>query len=130
MIGSVIGKPRRLQTGALPRAAAPARGPFPHVSGLTGELTSVADHYVVDIDINDPVVDGPSWQLRVDGLVDEPLDVGFLELQRDFAVVDEISVVTCISNRVGGPLVGCSRWEGPRLADVLRRVRPRAAPRL
>ncbi|MBA3264356.1 MAG: molybdopterin-dependent oxidoreductase [Thermoleophilaceae bacterium] len=126
VIGSVIGKPRRLQTGALPRAAAPARGPFPHVSGLTGELTSAADHYVVDIDINDPVVDGPSWRLRVDGLVDEPLDVGFLELQREFAVVDEISVVTCISNRVGGPLVGCSRWEGPRLADVLRRVRPRA----
>jgi len=81
---------------------------------------------VVDIDINDPVLDGPGWRLRIDGLVQEPLDLAFLDLQRDFALVDEISVLTCISNRVGGPLVGCSRWEGPRLADVLRRARPRA----
>jgi DMSO/TMAO reductase YedYZ molybdopterin-dependent catalytic subunit len=125
-IGWLAGRPRPLRAGDLPRAAAPRRGPFPRPRGLTPELTPVADHYVVDIDINDPVVDGPSWRLRVGGLVEEPLDLGFLDLQRNFAIIDEVSVLTCISNRVGGPLVGCSRWEGPRLADVLRHARPAA----
>jgi DMSO/TMAO reductase YedYZ molybdopterin-dependent catalytic subunit len=125
-IGGLVGKPRRLRPAELPRAGIPARRPFPHVPGLTGEVTSVADHYVVDIDINDPGVDGPSWRLRLDGRVAEPLELDFLDLQREFELVDEISVLTCISNRVGGPLVGCSRWEGPRLADVLGRARPEA----
>ena len=125
-VGSLTGRPRRLRASGLPRAASPTRGPFPRVPGVTRELTAVADHYVVDIDINDPVVDGPSWRLRVGGLVGEPLELGFVDLQREFTVIDEISVLTCISNRVGGPLVGCSRWEGPLLADVLRRARPTA----
>jgi DMSO/TMAO reductase YedYZ molybdopterin-dependent catalytic subunit len=125
VLGRLAGEPRRLRVGALPRAATPTRAPFPRVPGLTAEFTSVADHYVVDIDINDPVIDGRAWRLRVDGLVERTLRLGFFDLQREFAVADEISVLTCISNRVGGPLVGSSRWEGPRLADVLTRADPK-----
>jgi DMSO/TMAO reductase YedYZ molybdopterin-dependent catalytic subunit len=125
-VGALIGRPRRVATGALPRAPIPARGPFPTISGLSREVTSVDDHYVVDIDINDPVVDGPSWRLEVGGLVDRPLELSFADLQRDFDLVEEISVLTCISNVVGGPLVGNSRWEGVPLRDLLARARPRA----
>jgi DMSO/TMAO reductase YedYZ molybdopterin-dependent catalytic subunit len=120
------GRPRRLRAGLLPRAPIPARSPFPRIPGLACEITAVADHYVVDIDINDPVVDGPTWRLHIGGLVEQPLDVSFLDLQRDFALTEEISVLTCISNAVGGPLVGCSRWEGPRLREVLSRAQPQS----
>jgi DMSO/TMAO reductase YedYZ molybdopterin-dependent catalytic subunit len=123
----LAGNPRRLSAGALPRAAPPRRAPFPTIPGLDPEITSVSDHYVVDIDINDPVVDGPSWRLRVGGLVDQPLELGFVDLQREFDLVDEIAVLTCISNQVGGSLVGCSRWEGVTLAELLRRAHPKAA---
>ena len=40
-------------------------------------------------------------------------------MQQRFDVVEEYSVLTCISNEVGGPLVGHSAWGGVRLADVL-----------
>jgi DMSO/TMAO reductase YedYZ molybdopterin-dependent catalytic subunit len=95
------------------------RPPFPRIPGLTPEVTSVADHYIVDIDISTPVVDASSWQLRVGGLVSRPLALGFDELQRRFELVSEYAVLTCISNPVDGPLVGNSLWEGVRLAELL-----------
>jgi DMSO/TMAO reductase YedYZ molybdopterin-dependent catalytic subunit len=127
-IGALAGRPRALRTGGLPRAPTPSRAPFPRIAGLTPETTSTADHYIVDIDINDPVIDGPSWRLHVGGLVERPLRPTFLDLQREFRLVEEISVLTCISNQVGGPLVGSSRWEGVRLGELLARagVRPGA----
>jgi DMSO/TMAO reductase YedYZ molybdopterin-dependent catalytic subunit len=124
-IAWMVGRPRRPGTGALPHAAVPARAPFPKIAGLSDEITGVADHYVVDIDIDDPLVDASGWRLQVRGLVQRPLDLGFLDLQREFQLVDEISVLTCISNPVGGPLVGCSRWEGVPLAALLRRADPK-----
>jgi DMSO/TMAO reductase YedYZ molybdopterin-dependent catalytic subunit len=38
--------------------------------------------------------------------------------------VERLAVLSCISNPVGGPLVGCSRWTGPPLAELLRSARP------
>ena len=128
-VAGLAGHPRRLSAGPLPRAASPRRPAFPPVPGLTREVTRVADHYIVDIDINDPVVDGPSWRLHVGGLVNHALTLGFDDLQREFTLAEEVAVLTCISNAVGGPLVGCSRWEGVRLADLLQRAGPRRGAR-
>jgi DMSO/TMAO reductase YedYZ molybdopterin-dependent catalytic subunit len=127
-IGALAGRPRGLRTSGLPRAPTPSRPPFPRIAGLTSEVTAVADHYVVDIDIDDPVIDGPSWRLHVGGLVERPLRPSFVDLQRDFSLAEEISVLTCISNQVGGPLVGSSRWAGVRMGELLARagVRPGA----
>jgi DMSO/TMAO reductase YedYZ molybdopterin-dependent catalytic subunit len=44
---------------------------------LRPEVTPAVDHYVVDIDINDPVIDGHAWRLRVGGRVDRPLELGY-----------------------------------------------------
>lgn len=102
-------------------AGAPARRrrpPFPRVAGLSPELTPVADHYVVDIDIEVPVVDTGSSRLEMGGLVERPLRLGFDELQQRFALVEETAVLTCISNQVGGPLVGNSTWTGVRLTSL------------
>jgi DMSO/TMAO reductase YedYZ molybdopterin-dependent catalytic subunit len=95
------------------------RPPFPRIPHLTPEITAVGDHYVVDIDISKPVVDAGSWRLRVGGVVTRPLALGFEELQQRFRLVSDYAVLTCISNPVGGPLVGNSLWEGVRLGDLL-----------
>ena len=110
-----------LKGGARPDRVS-SRARFPSVSGLSPEITSVADHYVVDIDISDPVVDAGSWKLSIDGLVEDPLALTFSGLQSEFRLVDQHSVLTCISNKVGGPLVGSSRWTGVRLREVLERA--------
>jgi DMSO/TMAO reductase YedYZ molybdopterin-dependent catalytic subunit len=37
--------------------------------------------------------------------------------------IERLATLSCISNTVGGPLVGCSRWTGVPLADLLRSAR-------
>ncbi|MGH2787598.1 MAG: molybdopterin-dependent oxidoreductase [Actinomycetota bacterium] len=100
-------------------AVAPDQGPFPDIPGLTPEITTAADHYVVDINIIQPSVEAEGWKLRVFGEVDKPLEMTFEELQRRFEVVQEFSVLACVSNEVGGTLVGNSAWGGVRLSEVL-----------
>jgi DMSO/TMAO reductase YedYZ molybdopterin-dependent catalytic subunit len=100
-------------------AVAPSRSSFPEIAGLSPEVTSAADHYVVDIDIVAPSVEAAGWSVAVRGLVDSPTHYSFQGLQRSFDVVQQYSVLTCISNRVGGNLIGNSAWGGVRLRDVL-----------
>ncbi len=107
-------------------ARIPDRGPFPDVAGLSPEVTSAADHYVVDINFLKPSVEAEGWTLMVKGLIDNPLQLDFSTLQRRFEIVEDYSVLTCISNEVGGPLVGHSRWQGVRLRDVLEEAGVRA----
>jgi DMSO/TMAO reductase YedYZ molybdopterin-dependent catalytic subunit len=109
-------------------ARIPPRPPFPVVPGMSPEVTAPRNHYVVDIDIVDPVVEADTWKLRLSGLVDRPLELGFTQLQRRFELVEEFAVLTCVSNQVGGSLIGNSSWTGVRLRDVLATagVRPGA----
>ena len=100
-------------------ATVPPRGPFPDIPGLTPEITSVADHYQVDVNLVQPTVEAEGWTLSVGGAVEQPLEFSFETLQQEFEVVEEFSVLSCISNPVGGPLVGHSAWRGVRLQDVL-----------
>ncbi|HJR45172.1 MAG TPA: molybdopterin-dependent oxidoreductase [Actinomycetota bacterium] len=108
-------------------ATLPPRGSFPEVAGHTEEVTSAADHYVVDVNLIRPTVEVDGWTLTVDGEVEAPLELTFEGMQADFDLVEDYSVLTCISNEVGGPLVGHSAWRGVRLADVLDRVTPRSS---
>jgi DMSO/TMAO reductase YedYZ molybdopterin-dependent catalytic subunit len=121
----VAPRPRVTLLGDLARRlraaqAATLRG----IPGLSPAVTSVADHYVVDIDIDDPIVDAASWRLKVEGDVGTPMSLGFDELQRRFPLVQEYAVLSCVSNPVGGPLVGNSLWEGVRLRELLAAAGP------
>jgi DMSO/TMAO reductase YedYZ molybdopterin-dependent catalytic subunit len=111
------------------KATIPARDDFPDIPGLSQEITSAADHYVVDINLVQPTVEVEGWTLKVSGEVDRPLELTFSELQQRFEVVEEYSVLCCVSNEVGGDLIGNSAWGGVRLAEVLEAVgvRPGAA---
>lgn len=100
-------------------ATIPARSAFPEIAGLTPEITSVADHYQVDVNLVQPTVEAEGWTLSVSGEVERPGEFTFERLQQDFEVVEEYSVLACISNPVGGPLVGHSAWRGVRLKDVI-----------
>ena len=104
-----------LETEALP----PQGEAWPDIEGLPPDVTSAADHYVVDVNLIKPSVDAGDWELRVFGEVDNELTFYFAGLQRGFEVVEEYSVMTCISNEVGGNLIGTSLWGGVRLRDVL-----------
>ena len=100
-------------------AIVPERSAWPDIPGLTPEVTSADDHYVVDINLIPPKVEAEGWTLDVRGQVDSPSQYTFESLQSSFPVIEEFAVLTCISNEVNGQLIGHSRWGGVRLSDVL-----------
>lgn len=97
----------------------PPRPDFPDIPGLSPEITSPEDHYVVDINLVQPSVDADGWELQVFGLVDNSERYSFDSLQSSFEMVEEYAVLACISYELGDTLVGHSLWRGVRLADVL-----------
>jgi DMSO/TMAO reductase YedYZ molybdopterin-dependent catalytic subunit len=104
-------------------ATTPDAADWPDIPGLSPEITSAAEHYVVDINLVQPSVEADGWNLRVSGEVDRPGEYDFMSLQRSFDVVQEYSVLCCVSNEVGGDLIGNSAWGGVRLRDVLEAAR-------
>jgi DMSO/TMAO reductase YedYZ molybdopterin-dependent catalytic subunit len=120
--------PDRDVTLVAPRnpAAVPERSPWLRIGGLSPEITTAEDHYQVDINLVPPSVEAAGWMLSVGGRVDRSLELDFAELQQRFEVVEAYSTLTCVSNEVGGDLVGHSAWAGVRLRDVLDEAGPQS----
>jgi len=87
-------------------------------------VTPSEDHYVVDINIEKPVVDGDSWQLEIDGAVAEPYVLTHEDLLEHDGRVEQTTTMLCISNEVGGDLIGTAHWSGVPLSDLVARARP------
>ena len=95
------------------------------VPGVAPFVTPNADFYRVDTALVVPQVRAEDWSLAVIGMVDEPFELTFDELlDRDLIEAD--ITMTCISNPVGGDLVGHARWLGVLTRDLLEQARPRA----
>ncbi len=112
----------------LPSPASPAAPLPPGVDPLGGDLTPYvtpnADFYRIDTALVVPDVPAETWRLRVHGMVEEELEIGFDELLA-LPLTERWITMTCVSNEVGGDLAGNARWLGYPLADLLARVRPR-----
>ncbi|MFI7616885.1 molybdopterin-dependent oxidoreductase [Nonomuraea terrae] len=113
----------------LPKPAAPAR-PIPagadlRIGGLSPFVTPNRDFYRVDTALVVPQVDPRDWTLRIHGMVDRPVELTFDDLLR-MPLTEADVTLTCVSNEVGGNLVGNARWLGVRMADVLRKAGLRA----
>jgi DMSO/TMAO reductase YedYZ molybdopterin-dependent catalytic subunit len=68
-----------------------------------------------------PLVDADRWRLRVTGMVDHPFELTFAELLA-MPMVEEYVTLCCVSNEVGGDLVGNAAWRGVPLTDLLNRA--------
>lgn len=101
--------------------AAPVPGASFDVEGLSPLFTPNADFYRIDTALVVPGVDLESWRLRVTGMVDRPFELTFDELAALPQVEADITLA-CVSNQVGGDLVGNARWQGVRLRDLLERA--------
>ena len=98
------------------------------VPGVTPVVMPTSRFYQIDTRLlGPPAVDADRWRLRVGGLVEHPFEVGLAELL-DMPMVEEYVTLCCVSNEVGGDLVGNAAWRGVRLSELLERagVKPQA----
>ncbi|MFI5714831.1 molybdopterin-dependent oxidoreductase [Nocardia sp. NPDC051750] len=106
-------------------AAPPPAGTDPPVSGLTEFVTPNDTFYRIDTALRIPAVTSENWRLRIHGMVDREIELTMDDLLRRPAV-EKIITLTCVSNEVGGDLIGNARWIGYPLAELLAEagVRP------
>jgi DMSO/TMAO reductase YedYZ molybdopterin-dependent catalytic subunit len=101
-------------TNSLPNANA-AVEPAP---GTRPELTPLERHYRIDINTTPPKVEEQHWHLQIAGLVENPLEFTLQDLQR-YQPMHQFVTLSCISNPVGGDLIGTTRWTGVNLQQLL-----------
>lgn len=109
----------------LPRARRPL-APVPDavrldVEGITPFTTPNSAFYRIDTALTVPQVPVDSWRLRIDGMVERTLELSYAQLLERELVEADITM-TCVSNEVGGGLVGNARWLGVRLDELLEEV--------
>jgi DMSO/TMAO reductase YedYZ molybdopterin-dependent catalytic subunit len=106
----------------IPQAVDPAPSPGPDASfsipGITPVVMPNDQFYRIDTALITPSVDVSSWTLRVFGMVDKEVSLTFAELLQ-LPLIERYVTIACVSNEVGGNLVGNAKWTGVKLADVL-----------
>jgi DMSO/TMAO reductase YedYZ molybdopterin-dependent catalytic subunit len=91
----------------------------------TQPVTPTDEFYVVSKNLIDPRVDTSDWSLHVGGLVGNRLEYTYEEFLT-LPGQEQYTTMQCISNYVGGELMGNALWRGVRLNEVLSRAGPAA----
>ncbi|MDN5904589.1 MAG: molybdopterin-dependent oxidoreductase [Micrococcaceae bacterium] len=111
----------------LPRPAHQATalpdGVAAEVKGMPSFVTPNDSFYRIDTALAVPRIDPATWTLRVHGMVEEEFSIGFDELL-GMELDETWLTLTCVSNPVGGDLVGNAKWLGYPLRKLLERARP------
>lgn len=93
------------------------------VDGISPLFTPNDKFYRVDTALTVPTVDPATWTLTIDGMVGEQVQITYEELLA--MGLDEYAItMTCVSNEVGGNLLGNAKWLGVPVRDVLKRAMP------
>ncbi len=114
----------RLPAPARPAPAIPAGAQSP-AAGVVDVVTANDDFYRIDTALAVPQVDPATWRLQVHGLVEREVTMTFAELLAE-DLVESYVTLACVSNPVGGDLVGNARWLGLPIREVLARAGPLA----
>ena len=108
---------------ALPAATeklpAVAAGTTADVVGMTPYVTPNDAFYRIDTALVIPRVEVSNWKMTITGQVDKPLTFTYADLLKR-PLVEHDCTLMCVSNEIGGDLVGNARWLGVRLADILK----------
>lgn len=106
----------------LPAPADPAP-PIPagadlRVPGLSSFVTPNSTFYRIDTALYVPEVSSDDWSLRIHGMVDREIRVNFADLAKR-RPVERVVTLTCVSNPLGGDLIGNATWLGYPIKDFL-----------
>ena len=92
------------------------------VAGISSYVTPNDGFYRIDTAFGRvPQVDPGDWKLRFTGMVDNPYEITFDEIQA-MDLSDHVITLSCVSNEVGGNLVGNAVWTGVPLSALLDRA--------
>ena len=89
------------------------------VVGMTPWQTPTSNFYRIDTALVVPRINAEKWSMTIKGRVKNPLTLTYDDLLKR-PLIEHDCTLMCVSNEIGGELIGNARWTGVRLADVLR----------
>ncbi|MGH1492810.1 MAG: molybdopterin-dependent oxidoreductase [Acidimicrobiales bacterium] len=98
--------------------AAANEGPVGSTPGITPIVVPDGDFYLIDTALTTPQVDPANWSLTIRGMVDNELTISYDDLLQRSETIAPVTL-SCVSNDVGGNLVGNAVWRGVPLSELL-----------
>jgi DMSO/TMAO reductase YedYZ molybdopterin-dependent catalytic subunit len=95
------------------------------LTGMTPVVTPNASFYRIDTALVVPQIDPATWSLRIHGMVENEVVIGWDELLA-LPLEESWTTLVCVSNPVGGDLIGNAKWLGYPVRQLLERARPTA----
>ncbi|MCZ7435436.1 molybdopterin-dependent oxidoreductase [Micromonospora sp. WMMC241] len=111
-----------LPAPAVPAPPVPA-GADLSLPRLAPYVTPNREFYRIDTALVVPQVDPVTWKLRIHGRVRNPIELSFDELLAR-PMVERYVTLACVSNEVGGDLIGNARWLGVPIKELLDEAGP------
>ncbi len=108
---------RRLLRLPVKRGEAPP-GASLEVPGIEPWRTPNKDFYQIHTTLAPPSISPPDWQLRIHGMVDREVTLTYQDLI-DRQLTEAWVTLCCVSNEVGGDLIGNAWWSGVLVREVL-----------
>jgi len=96
-------------------------GSLDSLEGLSSLITPNEDFYRIDTALSIPQVDPASWKLSITGMVDNPYELTYDDIL-GMDLEDHTITLSCVSNEIGGNLVGNATWTGVPLNTLLDRA--------
>ena len=93
------------------------------IEGISPYITSNKDFYRIDTALRVPTIEPADWSLTLDGLVENPYELSYDEILEMDLVKKDVTL-TCVSNEIGGPLVGNAVWSGVPLSEIISKSEP------
>ena len=93
--------------------------------GLSAVVTSNDTFYRIDTALQVPRIDPAQWKLRIVGLVDREIEIGYDELLA-LPMTETVATLMCVSNEIGGNLIGNAVWLGHPIRELLKKAGPQA----
>lgn len=126
--GTAAGGEESRAAVVLPRAEQPVTpvqqdATFDAIDGIEPFRTPNTNFYRIDTALVVPSLTTAAWSLRITGLVEEELEFDFDEILAS-PQIEKWATLSCVSNTVGGDLIGNALWSGVLTADLLAQARP------
>jgi DMSO/TMAO reductase YedYZ molybdopterin-dependent catalytic subunit len=105
-------------------AAVPA-GADLHVPDMPPYVTPNDDFYRIDTALQVPAISPDEWSLTIKGMVDKEVTITYADLIA-LPLEEHLATLTCVSNEVGGDLIGNALWLGYPIRKLLAEAGPQS----
>ena len=106
-----------------PVAAAPPVPANAQAPGAVPYVTGNDDFYRIDTSLYPPQIDPANWQLKIFGMVRNPITLSWDDLLRR-PMIERYVTLACVSNEVGGNLISNALWLGTPIKALLDEAQP------